>query len=102
MLYSSTAMSNSGQGYWECLRVGGTHTRDTEGKEKICRSIPALSFLPVFALSVAGKLNGFDKIKMGSISRLVDFKHIYLIISTWHWPKYLPSLCTSPQPSSMR
>jgi len=47
-------MLNSGQGYWECRRMGGTHTRDTGEKEKICSSIPALSFSLVFALRVAG------------------------------------------------
>jgi hypothetical protein len=26
------AMSNLGQGYWECRRMGGTHTRDTGKK----------------------------------------------------------------------
>ena len=56
-------MSNLRQGYWECLRVGGTHTRDTGGKyKKICRSISASSFLAVFALSVEGKLYDIDKI----------------------------------------
>ena len=63
MLHNNTAMSKSGQGYWECLRVGGTHTRDTGGKyKKICRSISASSFLAVFALSVEGKLYDIDKI----------------------------------------
>ena len=27
-------MSNLGQGNWECLRVGGTHTRDTGEKDR--------------------------------------------------------------------
>ena len=48
-------MSNSGQGYWECQRMGGTHTRDTGEKgRKSCRPIPAANFSPVFALIVAG------------------------------------------------
>ena len=35
--------------------MGGTHTRDTGEKgRKSCRSIPAASFSPVFALGVAG------------------------------------------------
>ena len=54
-------MSSLGQGYWECRRVEGTHTRDKGGKDrKRCRSIPALSF-PFFALSGAGKLYDLDK-----------------------------------------
>jgi len=44
-----------GQGYWYSRRVGGTHTRDTgEVDRKICCSLPAASFSPVFALRVAG------------------------------------------------
>ena len=27
-------MSNLGQGYWECRRKGGTHTRDTGEKDR--------------------------------------------------------------------
>jgi len=42
-------MSNLGQGYWECLRVEGTHTRDKGEKIKICHSIPASSLIPVFS-----------------------------------------------------
>ena len=57
MLYNDAAMSSLGQGYWECQRVEGTHTRDKGEKDrKICRSIPAASSSPVFALSVAANL----------------------------------------------
>ena len=56
-------MSILGQGYWERRRVEGTHTRDKGEKDiKICRSISASSLVPVFPLSVAGKLFDFDKI----------------------------------------
>ena len=34
MLYNNAARSNLGQGYWESRRVGGTHTRDTGGKDR--------------------------------------------------------------------
>jgi len=55
MLYSNAAMSNLGQGYWECRRVEGTHTRDKVEKDSnFYRTIPATSFSPVFALRVAG------------------------------------------------
>ena len=44
-------------GEWKAL------TQGAQGKKtKICRSIPAASFLPVFPLSVAAKLYNFDKI----------------------------------------
>jgi hypothetical protein len=46
-------MSNLGQGYWECRRVGGTHTRDTGEKMKKYSSIPASSSSLLFALRVA-------------------------------------------------
>ena len=35
--------------------MGGTHTRDTGEREKICCSIPAASFSPVSALTVANQ-----------------------------------------------
>ena len=53
MSFNNAAMSNLGQGYWECRGMGGTHTRDTGVKDKICRSIPAASFSPIFAPRVA-------------------------------------------------
>jgi hypothetical protein len=54
-------------GEWKAL------TQGTQGKRgKICRSIPAASFGPVFALRVAAKLYDFDKIKWGqSVAWLV-------------------------------
>ena len=36
-------MSNLGQGYWECRRVEGTHTKDTKKKEK---KLPLLTQSP--------------------------------------------------------
>ena len=48
-------MSNLGQGYWECRRVGDTHTRDTTGEKDKCCFIPAASFSPFVALRVADK-----------------------------------------------
>ena len=41
MLCNNTLMSGLGQGYWECWRVEGTHTRDTGEKTKACHSILA-------------------------------------------------------------
>jgi hypothetical protein len=42
--------------------MGGTHTRDTGVKDrKICRSMPAVSFSPVFALRVAGLNIAYNK-----------------------------------------
>ena len=55
-------MSNVGQGNWERRRVGGTHTRDTGEKIKICRSLPTASFSLVLALRVAAKLYDFNTI----------------------------------------
>ena len=64
-------MSILGQGYWECRQVGGTHTRDTGGKDRnICRSVPAASFNPVFITRVVGLDTGQNKIKMGSFCLL--------------------------------
>jgi hypothetical protein len=66
-------MPNLGQGYWECRRMGGTHTRDTGEKgRKSCRSKPAASFSPVFALRVAGLNINYSKFYMGPISGLVE------------------------------
>jgi len=57
-------MSNSGQGYWECRRVGGTHTRDTGGKDgNLSPHKPALSLSLVFALSVADQSKEYNTIK---------------------------------------
>jgi len=55
-------MSDLGQGYWNAGEWKAL-TQGTQGiKTKICRSIFAASFSPVFPLSVAGKLYDFDKI----------------------------------------
>ena len=64
-------MSNLGQGYWESQRVGSTHTRHTREKDKqICRSIPAVSFSPVFALRAADQNINYIKMQMGPIVRM--------------------------------
>ena len=74
MLYNNAARSNLGQGYWESRRVGGTHTRDTGGKDiKICRSIPAVNFPPVLAPRVAVKNINYSIIYKGPIGGLVGF-----------------------------
>ena len=52
--YVIMPQSNLGQGYWECLQVGGTHTKDTGEKENKYCSIPAAGFSPVFVPIVAG------------------------------------------------
>ena len=66
MSYKNAVVSNLEQGYWECLRVGGTH-------KVFCRSKSAASFSPVLALRVAG-LNPLNyKIEMRPISGLVGF-----------------------------
>jgi len=53
-LYNNAAMPTLGQGYWDCRRVGGTHTRDNGGKDNNCRSKPAASFSPFFVTRVVG------------------------------------------------
>jgi len=137
-------LSNLGQGYRECRRVGGTHTRDKGGKDrKIFRSKTAASSSPVFALSVAANLYASDWIWMGPINGLCWIAVWFLCCTRNHscsrpqthtkyaaqyawvlgtdrsWigtqvvkresifqmsffaSKYLPSLCTSPKPSSI-
>jgi len=37
MLHNNAATSEMGQGYWECLRVGATHTRGTREKDRKIR-----------------------------------------------------------------
>jgi hypothetical protein len=67
-------MSNLGQGYWECRRVGGTQTRDKGEKERKHMSLHICGeFHPVFVLRVAGLNTGYYKIEMGPIRGLVGF-----------------------------
>jgi len=68
MLYNNAAVSNLGQGYWECLRVGGTHTRD---RGKTCRSKFAASFSPVLRSELRAT-NKLIRIEMGPIGGLVE------------------------------
>jgi hypothetical protein len=49
MLYNNAAMSDFGQGYWECREVGGTHTRDA-GEEDKDLSLHTLRVLARFLL----------------------------------------------------
>ena len=56
------------------MPASGRHSHKGHGKKrKICRSIPASSFLPVFALSVVGNLYEFDKIKWSQSVAWLDF-----------------------------
>jgi len=66
-------MLELGQGHWECLRVGGTHTRDRGGKDRnTCRSTPASRFNPVSVPRVAGGNEGYSLIRMKAIGSLAE------------------------------
>ena len=47
-------MSILGLGYWECRRVGGTHTRDTREKDKNLSLHTCCKFQPGFCSQSCG------------------------------------------------
>ena len=63
-------MSSLGQGYWECLRVGGTYTRGKGEKDKVCRSTPAAGLSLVYVIRVAVTNKAYYKIEMEPIGGL--------------------------------
>jgi hypothetical protein len=67
MIYSIAAMSNLGQGYWECQRVEGTHTRDKGEKEKILSLHICSEFPRGFSSQGCGKIMTSTKFKWGQL-----------------------------------
>jgi len=55
MFYNNAVMSKLGQRYWECWRVGGTHTRDTGGKDRNSIALYLLQ-VPGFCSQKCGQL----------------------------------------------
>ena len=76
--FNNAAVSNSGQGYWECLRVGGTHTWNTGENDKFMLLQICCAFKPGFCYQSCGVRHGYIKIEMGPIGGLVGKSWIIL------------------------
>ena len=59
-------MSNMGQGYWECRRVEGTHTRDKREKDKILSLHTCFEFNPGFSSQRCGQIIRFKSTLNGA------------------------------------
>jgi len=93
-------MSNLGQGYWECRRVEGTHTRDKGGKDKSLSLHTCSEFSPVFSsqrccqfIRVKLNLNGaYRGLSMACVKSGVVFPECRSTVSVLHSrPQLLPS-----------
>jgi len=119
-------LSNLWQGFWECRRVGGTHTRDKGEKDRklILSLYTCCEFQPDFSFQRCGQiiwrrqnLNGVNRWPgwflawffppyIGALfptvpSHSVHDPQLTHLPGVGLRPKYLPSLCTSPQPWSI-